>query len=156
MDATRLLVVALFVIVGADSDDIYNPKYNTVCSCVCCFKGDCEVVPNTTHNVPDCTGCNQAVCRTSVDVLMNNSKKTKRAQQLLNQLTCLALFSIEQSCTAKDELCKHSTSLKSRCVDRGAFVQRFSCLAWLASVVALVSIGVVRRLRAFFASSGGG
>jgi hypothetical protein len=140
-----VVVLAIFVATCAASEAAIATRSQTACTCRCCYRGDCTDVPGTTADVADCGSCSTAV---ACQGLLEAARLVMSAGDRVPSLSCVALAAAERtSCNSTSRQCARSTSLTSRCVDRGGRFQRWSCVAWVAATAVAIGAEAWSRFR---------
>lgn len=121
-------------------------SYLTVCSCRCCFQGDCVAISNATRDVPSCEFCTVESCVNRLSELDNLWSSSAVAGKRIRKPACVVLSMTESQMCGGDPKCKRFTSIQPKCVDRGAFFQKYSCIFWLCCVSGLVVVGLYRKV----------
>lgn len=128
-----------------------------ICTCRCCYLGECRPFSNATWMMDSCLQCTSDVCRTFVrsdgvrrqtahvfELLQDGVPLAEKRAMRLD--VCEVVSVLEAStCPVTDNFCKRTTDLKAECFDRSAPLQKYCVWSFVWILFAATVLGFTKN-----------
>lgn len=126
-----------------------------LCTCRCCYQGDCSALVNVSWDVDSCDACSTTLCNQYIASSAVKKKTARLFESLQNdvpvgaksdlQVDVCEVITVLETATCSGSQCKRSTNMRAECYNRNGPIMKYMIQAFVAILVGGVMFGFVKN-----------
>lgn len=126
-----------------------------LCTCRCCYQGDCTALVNVSWDVDSCDACSTTLCNQYIASSEVKQKTARLFESLQNDVPAAAktdlqvdvceVITVLETATCSGGQCKRSTNMRAECYNRNAPLMKYMIQSFVGILIGGVVFGFVKN-----------